>query len=194
MAQGLTAQDESSLALQASEGDGAAFGEIVRRYQAQVFRLCRRFVGPSDAEDIAQEAFVRAFLNVRRFDASRPLAPWLLTIARRLCIDRLRQRKARPAADEDTDALPTQATAESDTAAKQTLVLLSAALKDLPEGQREAVLLFHMEELAYKDIATVLDVPIGTVMTWLHRARAHLREKLGEAHPATRKLTVGVEA
>ncbi len=172
-------QDETSLALAASEGDGAAFGEIVRRYQAQVFRLCRRYVGASDAEDIAQEAFVKAFLNVKRFDASRPLAPWLLTIARRLCIDRLRQRKARPVSADDTPELPTRPTAEVDAAAKQTMTLLSSALKELPEGQREALVLFHLEELAYKDIADILDVPLGTVMTWLHRGRALLRDKLG---------------
>ncbi len=172
-------QDETSLALAASEGDGAAFGEIVRRYQAQVFRLCRRYVGASDAEDIAQEAFVKAFLNVKRFDASRPLAPWLLTIARRLCIDRLRQRKARPVSADDAPELPTRPTAEVDAAAKQTMTLLSSALKELPEGQREALVLFHLEELAYKDIADILDVPLGTVMTWLHRGRALLRDKLG---------------
>jgi RNA polymerase sigma-70 factor (ECF subfamily) len=193
MAQGLTEQDDGVLALRASEGDGPAFGEIVRRYQAQVFRLCRRYVGGADAEDIAQEAFVKAFLNVKRFDASRPMSPWLLTIARRLCIDRLRQRKARPASDEEPEALPTAATAEADTASKETLGQLQGALKELPEGQREAVLLFHVEELAYKEIAAVLDVPMGTVMTWLHRARAQLRQKLGDEHPAAKKLSMGVE-
>lgn len=193
MAQGLTEQDDGVLALRASEGDGPAFGEIVRRYQAQIFRLCRRYVGAGDAEDIAQEAFVKAFLNVKRFDASRPLSPWLLTIARRLCIDRLRQRKARPASNDEPEALPTQATAEADTASKETIVLLQGALKELPEGQREAVMLFHVEELAYKDIAAVLDVPMGTVMTWLHRARAQLRQKLGDEHPAAKRLSMGVE-
>jgi RNA polymerase sigma-70 factor (ECF subfamily) len=188
--QGPTAEDDASLALRASEGDGAAFGEIVRRYQAPMVRLCWRYVGPSEAEDLAQEAFVRVFLNMARFDAQRPLAPWLLTIARRLCIDRLRQRRVRPSADAGPDELATGASAESDAAARQEMAALAQALRELPEGQREALVLFHIEELAYKDIAVILEVPMGTVMTWLHRARALLREKLGH-EPGSQKLKAG---
>jgi RNA polymerase sigma-70 factor, ECF subfamily len=186
------AQEDASLALRASEGDATAFGDIVRRYQAQLVRLCSRYVGPSDADDVAQEAFVRAFVNVRRFDASRPLAPWLLTIARRLCIDRLRQRAARPSSDSEPELLPTAPTAEADAHSRQMVALLGKALTELPAGQREAIILFHVEELAYKDIASVLEVPLGTVMTWLHRGRASLKEKLGgELLP--KKATAGVE-
>lgn len=192
MAQGPAVQDDATLALRASEGDAAAFGEIVRRYQGQLVRLCRRYVGTSDAEDVAQEAFVRAFLHVRDFDRERPLAPWLLTIARRLCLDRLRQRKVRPSApDGMAEELADPPTAEQEAAAHQSLRRLAAALAKLPEGQREAVVLFHVEELPYREIAEVLDVPLGTVMTWLHRGRAQLRELMG--HPEAVQASSGVD-
>lgn len=163
----------------AMAGNSQAFGALVQCYQAPVFRLCMRYLDQSEAEDIAQDTFVRAFVHRERYDTTKPLLPWLLTIARRLCIDRIRQKK--PSRDvalceenhECMDQSPEQKAHNQEIGA-----LMQRLIQPLPEGQREALLLCHMEGLTYKEIASTLDVPVGTVMTWLHRARTYLKEKL----------------
>ncbi len=171
---------ETEIIRAAFGGDGRAFHQIVKRYQGPVYNLCYRFT-QTDAEDAAQETFVKAFLNRRRFDPARPLLPWLLTIARRLCIDRSRRRGPRfhDLLDDERladDGIP----ADDRLDQKETVSLLSKALDTLPEGQREAVVLHHVEGLAYKEVAEVLEVPMGTVMTWLHRGRARLEACVNE--------------
>lgn len=183
---------EIELATSARAGDEAAFAKIVVRYQRPVYALCVRYLRGADAEDAAQETFVRAFVHLGDFDPTRPLLPWLLTIARRLCIDRLRKHKAAPdselAARAVDDSTPS---AEAQASTHEQLALLAQVIKDLPEGQREALTLFHVEGMAYKDIATTLDVPIGTVMTWLHRGRSQLRAAIESGGPSPLRPRVG---
>jgi RNA polymerase sigma-70 factor, ECF subfamily len=165
----------------AFRGDGAAFQKIVERYQRPVLNLCYRYIDGADAEDAAQETFVRAFLNRARFDPERQPLPWLLTIARRLCIDRNRSRKPRFHDELDHERLAEDGPAADERLhQKEILSVLSKALETLPEGQREAVVLHHVEGLAYKEIARILEVPMGTVMTWLHRGRARLQASVGD--------------
>src|SRR5688572_29109091 len=94
---------DGELATRARQGDEAAFTALVVRHQKPVRALCRRLLGPADADDAAQETFVRAFTHLGRFDASRPLAPWLLTIARRLCLDRRRHAAVRAGPELDLE-------------------------------------------------------------------------------------------
>lgn len=179
------ALDERDLARRAALGEEAAFAEIVRRHQGAVYRLCLRFLSPADAEDAAQEAFVKAFIHRAQLDPERPLLPWLLTVARNLAIDRLRRHQTSPTEpavdDADAHADTRSPSAEHAAMSAQRTARLRQGLAELPEGQREAVMLFHVEGLAYKDIATALGVPVGTVMTWLHRARGRLRKALESA-------------
>jgi len=187
---------EAELARKAHAGDSRAFGELVLRYQRPVFALCARYLRGADAEDAAQECFVKAFVHLSEFDPSRPLLPWLLTIARRLCVDRLRKHKAEPDSDKAARAIDDGTpTAEAEASAKEQLTLLSRALAALPEGQREALTLFHLEGLPYKEIAGTLGVPLGTVMTWLHRGRAELKAALerGGGELAHRVSPYGVQ-
>ena len=86
-------QAEHDLARRARRGDSAAFDQLVLRFQRPVYRLCRRMLRSPHAEDLAQETFVRAFVHFDRFDRERPLLPWLLAIARRLCLDLLRRER-----------------------------------------------------------------------------------------------------
>jgi RNA polymerase sigma-70 factor (ECF subfamily) len=174
----------------AAEGNAEAFGRIVQRFQNPVFRLCSRYLRGHEAEDLAQETFVRAFTHIKSFALDRPLLPWLLTIARNLSLDRL--RKHRP--EHNTEVVEAAADAdhgdpEQATANREQIRFLQAALKELPEPQREAIVLFHLEGLAYADIAAALGVPIGTVMTWLHRGRAILRDALQPAPSMARART-----
>src|SRR5262249_57220548 len=87
-------REEVELARRARRGDAAAFDELVRHFHRPVHRFCWRLVRSADAEDLAQDTFVRAFVHFERFDPERPVLPWLIAIARRLCLDLLRRRKA----------------------------------------------------------------------------------------------------
>ncbi len=144
---------------------------------------------PEESRDAAQETFVRAYAAVATYDAAQPFAPWLLRIARNHCLDLLRRRVPASAQlqldAEPEDGAPARELADTEAPAAdalleraQTRTALEAAVAQLPPNYREVVHLFHVEHLSYKEIAGTLDVPIGTVMTWLHRARGRLRETL----------------
>src|SRR5262245_33128613 len=169
---------ELELARRARRGDAAAFDELVRRYHRPVVRFCWRLLRSADAEDLAQETFVRAFVHFERFDPERPVLPWLIAIARRLCLDLLRRRKVSARLETLPASDPPMPSPEGEAAVREQLALLDRALTDLDEGPREAIVLFHIEEMSYRDIAAALEVPMGTVMTWLHRGRARLKNAL----------------
>jgi len=168
--------DEGLLIQRAFAGDGDAFAVMMRRYERPVYRMCYRFLPGPDAEDLTQEIFLRAFVNRERFDPGRAVLPWLLVIARNLCIDRTRSRRRERYGSGDVsdiqDHLPST---EESVATTEEIRLLAQGLKALPPSQRETVAMFHFEGLSYREMADVLDVPVGTVMTWLHRARVSLR-------------------
>jgi RNA polymerase sigma-70 factor (ECF subfamily) len=188
---------EAAFALAASRGDKQAFGRLVDLHKRAVHGLCLRILRhPEDARDAAQEAFVRAYAALGTYDPAQPFAPWLLRIARNHCLDLARRRGVRPAevaldADpedggvrEPADPSAPQADEVLERREREGSVL--AAVSALPANYREVVELFHVDHLSYKEIAQAMDVPIGTVMTWLHRARSKLRAQLarpGEETP-----------
>jgi RNA polymerase sigma-70 factor (ECF subfamily) len=174
---------ELELARRARRGDAAAFDELVGRFHRPVFRFCWRLLRSPDAEDLAQDTFVRAFVHFERFDPERPVLPWLIAIARRLCLDVLRRRKVMIKADAMPPGTPPAPGPEGEAALRERLGRLERALDDLDEGPREAIVLFHIEGMSYRDIAAALEVPMGTVMTWLHRGRAQLKKTV-EAPPS----------
>ena len=172
------------LASRARRGDAAAFDELVRRFHRPVHRFCWRLLRSPDAEDLAQDTFVRAFVHFERFDPERPVLPWLIAIARRLCVDVLRRRKLVTGVETMPATGPTALGPEGEASRREQLSRLDRALAGLDEGPREAIILFHIEEMSYRDIAAALEVPMGTVMTWLHRGRARLRQALEGAPSA----------
>ncbi len=176
----------------AVRGDKQAFGRLVDLHKRAVYAFCVRLLrDPEEARDAAQEAFARAYAALDSYDIAQPFAPWLLRIARNHCLDQLRRRIPESqivALDADTEAgpsrqLPDPAAVRGDDALQRRELAgaLEAAVSALPSNYREVVQLFHVEHLSYKEIASTLDVPIGTVMTWLHRARARLKDALAEA-------------
>jgi RNA polymerase sigma-70 factor (ECF subfamily) len=180
---------EETWVLAATRGDKHAFARLVDLHKRAVYGLCVRLLGNAeDARDAAQEAFVRAFAALGGFDPAHPFAPWLLRIARNHCVDLLRRRipdAMRVELDAETeDEAPREledpaALRGDDVVARRELAgALERAVGLLPPNQRAALQLFHVEQLSYQEIAAALDVPIGTVMTWLHRARARLRKAL----------------
>jgi RNA polymerase sigma-70 factor (ECF subfamily) len=170
------APTELELARRARRGDAAAFDELVARFHRPVHRFCWRLLRSPDAEDLAQDTFVRAFVHFERFDPERPVLPWLIAIARRLCLDLLRRRKVMTRIDTMPASAPPVPTPEGEAAVREQLGRLEVALDGLDEGPREAIVLFHIEGMSYRDIAAALEVPMGTVMTWLHRGRAQLKK------------------
>ena len=171
--------DEADLVRSAQAGDADAFAALVRHYQKPVYAVCWRYLRGSDAQDAAQETFVRAFVHKQKIDPGRPLLPWLITIARRLCLDRIRKHTPELTHDpEGPIAVDPAPAADELAASREQLAQLRKGLLALSEGPREAISLYHLEGLSYRDIATSLGVPIGTVMTWIHRGRAELRKYL----------------
>ena len=158
-------------------GDQGAMMALVERFRGQVFGLCYRMLGQrQDAEDVAQETFVRVLKNLHRWDAERDFEPWLLAIAGNRCRTALSTRKRRPAAEilpeQISDGLP------DIQAAKNLAEEVSLALAGVREDYRQAFVLFHEQELSYTEIAEAMNVPLGTVKTWVHRARRELIEEL----------------
>jgi RNA polymerase sigma-70 factor (ECF subfamily) len=182
---------EAALAMAATRGDRQAFSRLVDLHKRAVYGLCVRLLKhPEDARDAAQEAFVRAYASLGTFDPEQPFAPWVLRIARNHCLDLARRRGVRPLevsihADPEEGGpgeLPDQGLRADEALERlETAGTLSRAVEALPPNYREVVHLFHVEHLSYKEIAQAMEIPMGTVMTWLHRARAQLRVVLGRA-------------
>ena len=185
--------EEVEWARAAAAGDKACFARLVEKHKSSVFGLCYRLVGSIDeARDAAQEAFVRAYTSIAAFDARQPFGAWVLRIARNHCIDLLRRRRPTltlvsegrgedpepGVAPEPADQFAVggeQAVQESEAQRD-----LDAAVAALPPRYREVIALFHVQHRSYAEIAETLGVPMGTVMTWLHRARKELKAQLSE--------------
>ena len=158
-------------------GQQTAMSELVQRFRGQVYGLCYRMLGQrEDAEDATQETFVRVVNNLHRWDPTRAFEPWLLTIAGNRCRTRLAKRKRRP--NSITLEFPIEDSAADQRAAELLSEEVELALKHVRLEYRRAFLLFHRQELSYNEIAETLDVPLGTVKTWVHRARQELIVRL----------------
>ncbi len=169
--------DLQTLVAQCLTGDQAAMLALVERFRGQVFGLCYRMLGQrQDAEDAAQETFVRVLKNLHRWDRERDFEPWLFAIAGNRCRTALAARKRRPTAEAVLDIIPDK---EPDHRPAQHLAEeVQLALATLRDEYRQAFVLFHEQELSYADIATAMEVPLGTIKTWVHRARRELIDYL----------------
>jgi RNA polymerase sigma-70 factor (ECF subfamily) len=150
---------------------------LIERYQGIVFGLCLRMLrNRHDAEDVAQESFLRALRGIKGFDGERPLRPWLLGIAANRCRTALSRRGRRPSLMEGTEACVDHrpSLVDPDDLAGE----LERAVARLRPEYRLVFSLFHEQGLPYEEIAHALGRPIGTIKTWLHRARAELAEDL----------------
>lgn len=166
------------------EGDNAMFRLIVSRYNQPLLNYIARFTGRGDdAEDVLQELFIRVFRSLSGFDPSRRFKPWLYRIATNLCYDFLKRKKPSLSLDKDyasadsdrgttlLDFIPDENyDPEKHYLRRELLDEIKERIDTLPEGQRETFLLFHFEEMQYKDIAETLKIPVGTVKSRLHNA------------------------
>jgi RNA polymerase sigma-70 factor (ECF subfamily) len=151
--------------------------ELVAKYESSVFGLCYRMLGHrQDAEDVTQEVFVRVFRSLERWDETRPFEPWLLAIAGNRCRTALGNRRKRLPSVEFVDDVPDSRGSQQP--ADQLVEEVRLALEDLKDEHRQAFLLFHESQLSYIEIGESLNCPVGTVKTWVHRARKQVIERL----------------
>jgi RNA polymerase sigma-70 factor (ECF subfamily) len=170
---------DRDLVIAARRGGAESFGELVRRYQASVFNVCYRVLGERrEAEDMAQEAFIRAFQRLDTFDADRPFGPWIRRVAANTCLNHL--DSARPieaVLDEErdtaTDPLPETRREQAEQAEA-----VRGAILSLPPHYRVVIELRHFQELSYDEIASTLNIPVSDVKSHLFRARKLLAERL----------------
>jgi RNA polymerase sigma-70 factor (ECF subfamily) len=157
-------------------GDAEAIGLLVRRFQTEVFGLCVRLLGHRhDAEDVTQEVFLRIFRSLDGWDPTRPLKPWVMGITVNRCRTWLAQRTRRPElVDYLQDTLAGPAADDSGELLRE----IQAALAELRLEYRTVFVLFHEQGQPYEDIAEALGRPVGTIKTWLHRARLEILERL----------------
>jgi RNA polymerase sigma-70 factor, ECF subfamily len=158
-------------------GHSSAVREFIARYEGPVFGLCYRMLAQrQDAEDMAQETFVRAVRHLHQWDCGRDILPWLLAIAGNRCRSLLATRKRRPVNTELFEVAAEDS--HHDSAAELLREELQLALARLRPEYARAFVLFHERELPYESISHLLEVPLGTIKTWIHRARKELVQTL----------------
>ena len=188
--------DERRLVQQAQTGELAAFDQIVLRHQRQVYAVALRMLGrEDDAEEVAQEAFVRAYRAIKTFRQEAKLSTWLVSITMNLCRNRrrwwARRRQVMAASLDDPvgegettvgEQLPDHAPTPAQTAQRRELQgVIAAGLQRLDEGSREGIVLRDIHGHSYEEIAAMLRVPVGTVKSRINRARLQLRALLDGA-------------
>jgi RNA polymerase sigma-70 factor (ECF subfamily) len=175
-----------SLMARLSAGDREALGPLMERHQRRVYRIALAYLrDPDDALDAVQETFVKAFLNASRWDGSADAGPWLSRIAVNHAIDRYRRAKRRHATyspieegDHDPHYAAEEPSPERRAISRNLGERIGTALRALPEKQRVVFALRHYDDRSLEDIASLLDLPLGTVKSTLHRAILGLRERL----------------
>jgi len=186
--------EDSRLVQQTLDSDKEAFRALVDKYKRPIYNLAYRILGNvEDADDIAQETFLCAYRSLDTFDLKRNFSPWIFKIATNLCFDRLRKKKLNivsidePISEEDNirwqlpdSSMDPQNLYES----KELQDVVQRLIASLPEKYRVVIVMRHSQGLSYEEIAEILDQPVGTVKTHLHRARKILQEKLATLSPS----------
>ncbi len=182
---------DAALMLRVKRGDRAAFAELVEKYKQPLFNfICRTLRDETESEDLAQTVFLQVYKSRQRYERTAKFSTWLFTIARNLCLNEIRRRSRHPAEsieeshvehedqpqrqyEDKTIFLPTDNVLQGELAQK-----IEAALGELPENQRTAILLCRQDELSYEEIADILDCSLSATKSLIHRGRETLKEKL----------------
>ena len=177
--------------LRVKRGDRVAFAELVERYKQPVMNLVYRTLrDETEAEDLAQNAFLQVYKSAKRYESRAKFSTWLFTIARNLCLNELRRRSRHPAEsleethgdnegqpqrqyEDKKNFLPPETLLHGELAQK-----IEEALAELPENQRTAILLCQQEDLSYEEIAKVLGCSLSATKSLIHRGREVLKQRL----------------
>ncbi len=179
-------QDEGSIIERCKKGDREAFALIVQQYMRPAYYVALGYVGrPEDALDLSQDAFVNAFRHIKRFDSSKRFFPWFYSILKNLCMNHLNRIRRRredsidEMAEEGQPAIPIESISPEDSIVRKDLEeKIGQALLRLKPKEREIIILQHFQDYSYQQIADLLGIPIGTVMSRLYGARGALRREL----------------
>lgn len=190
---------DAALVARCLRGDDVAARALVERYQRGVFTFIRRMVGRwEDAEDLTQEAFVKAFGALDRFDPHRRFSSWMLKIAYNTTIDHLRRRRPEvfsldappPGAEDAEPQWPDVAANPAELAERREVTeVVADGIGQLPPAYRAAVMLRYVHQCSYSEMVEILDLPLGTIKTHIHRGRTQLAKLLGaRGHTPTEVL------
>lgn len=196
-------ESDENLVKLAQNGDKQAFQALMEKYQRRIFNLCYGMVKNSaDAADLVQDAFIKAYRNIAKFRGNSAFYTWMYRIAKNVCIDFLRKKKRRPMVDFD-DAIRRDEPVDGDesllpsplginpakvASRNELLQQIDAALGTLSEAHREVLVLREIDGLAYQEIADLVDISIGTVMSRLYHARKNMQEQLADYVGESRKI------
>jgi RNA polymerase sigma-70 factor (ECF subfamily) len=189
-------EQESAWLISARQGDQAAFGELVQLHQNAVYNLAYRILGNRvEAEDAAQETFLRAYANLERYDMARPFRTWLLSITSNFCIDRLRRRRLKWLSIDEP--LPPRTVLHSEeiepeaaAIASERTALIQSLLAELSPEHRAAVVLHYWYDYSYQEIAEMLRTTESAIKSRLFRARQTLAAKLTALQPDLRQAGI----
>jgi len=166
----------------AANGNTQAFETLLAAYQDKVFRLCYSMLGDgAQAEDAAQESFLRIWKSMERYRGDAAIGTWIFLITRNVCLTAISKRGTRRSApiEEAERVTPPAPDRERDVA---------HLVAQLPENYRQVIMLFYMEDKSYEEVARMLDLPMGTVKTYLYRARKQLAKMVKEADSGVRRI------
>ncbi|MGA2363700.1 MAG: sigma-70 family RNA polymerase sigma factor [Candidatus Aminicenantales bacterium] len=180
--------EDAVVVRKAQEGDVDAFESLVREYQQMIYALCRRLTGAhQSADDLAQETFIKAYFALPKFDSRWPFYPWLRKIAVNTSLNYLKSRsRERPLLDEAMagrrdDSRPAQDLPQARLEQAEFEEKFRRAVASLPDEQKTVFVLRFDEGLSYEEISRTLDLPQGTVMSRLNRARQKLKALLADS-------------
>jgi RNA polymerase sigma-70 factor (ECF subfamily) len=171
---------DEEITAKVQSGDLESFSFLVERYEKKLKRYARKFLAnPEDINDIAQEIFIKAYVNIKSFDIEKKFSPWIYRIAHNELVNLLKKKEKNPLLFFDADTLFPHPVSKEETDRKtqsdEIKKLLDKCLNQIPSKYREPLLLFYMEELSYNEIAEVMRVPISTVGVRLKRGKRMLK-------------------
>jgi RNA polymerase sigma-70 factor, ECF subfamily len=198
MGVGVGTEQEAQWVLQARRGDQQAFAGLVTAYQVPVFNLALRMLGsPAEAEDAAQETFLRAYTKLETYDATRKFSSWLLSIASHYCVDKLRRREYKTTSVEEVEAwhwVPDETPRpEEQLLDKEQLRHIQRLLAQLPADYRLVIVLRYWQDLSYEEIAEMTHTTESAVKSRLHRARQMLAVRMNQEERAATSAKKNVE-
>jgi RNA polymerase sigma-70 factor (ECF subfamily) len=173
--------NESEWLISAQKGDSQAFTFLMEAYEKPVYNLCYRMLGNAqDAEDAAQETFLRAYLSLRRYDSNRSFSTWLLSIAAHYCIDQIRKRRIQIVSMEELpipDLPEPSPGVEVNLGRKEEQTKIRAVLAELDPLDRAAIVMFYWYDFSYEEICQALSMSMSALKSRMHRARRAMAEE-----------------
>ncbi len=172
---------DEEIADKVKQGDGNLFGVLIERYEAKLLRYGRKFLSDrEDIKDIVQEVFISTYQNIQNFDTTQKFSSWIYRIAHNAFVNALKKNSRNPISFFDFDTFLPHAVYEdpaiNEREQREMRKMIDASLDRIPQKYREVLILSFLEELSYKEVADILQVPIGTVGVRLKRAKEALRE------------------